>query len=278
MTLASVRIGHSADADDAFIFWGLASGRVRVPGVEFRHYLRDIETLNRWAIRGWIEATAISAHAYGHVWDRYDVMRCGMSLGRGYGPLVVAREKRSLKSLAGKTIAVPGRLTTSYLVLRLALPEFRPLFVGTGEVMEAVADEKAEAGAVIHEGQLTYRAQGLEKVADLGAWCKRRTGLPLPLGVIVIKRGLDAVLYRKVARGIRESIMLAQKESEEALQYASGFAHGMDMKRVARFVKMYAGPDAIDCGSEGRKALEALLKAAYEAHLIRCPARIAFAR
>lgn len=276
--MASVRIGHSADADDAFMFWGLASGRVQAPGIQFRHQLRDIETLNRWAIRGWIEVTAMSAHTYGHVWDRYDVLRCGMSLGRGYGPLVVAREKCSLNSLAGETMAVPGRLTTSYLVLRLALPDFSPLFVPTDKVMDAVLEGRARAGVLIHEGQLTYRAHGLEKVTDLGAWWKRRTGLPLPLGVVAIKRGLDASLYKKVTRAIRDSISLAQQNSKEALDYASQFAPAMDRKQLARFVRMYAGPEAVDCGKEGRRALEALLKSAHHARLLHTPARIVFAR
>jgi len=276
--MASVRLGHSPDADDAFLFWGLATGKVTVPGLQFRHYVRDIETLNRWAIRGWIEVTAMSAHAYGHVWDRYDLLRSGMSLGRGYGPLVVANEKRSLKSLAGQTIAVPGRLTTAYLVLRLALADFKPLFVRYDRVMESVRDGTAQAGVLIHEGQLTYGEHGLQKVADLGAWWKRRTGLPLPLGVIGVKRGIADSTRKQIAQAIRSSITLAHRNPQEALGYAMRFASGMDDKQVERFVKMYSGPDAVDCGREGRLAVQELMKAAYQANLLRCPAKVSFVR
>jgi 1,4-dihydroxy-6-naphthoate synthase len=231
------------------------------------HVLEDIESLNQRARRGELEMTAVSAHAYPFVADRYWVMRTGVSMGDGYGPVVVAREARSLESLRGRSIALPGRLTTAALVLRLHLPEFEPVLMPFDRIPQAVADGLVDAGVVIHEGQLTYGELGLLAVIDLGALWKQRTGFPLPLGLDVVRRDLGLPLARASSEALRRSIEHAETHRDEAMRYALRFGRGLDPGLGDRFVGMYVNRWTVDMGEEGRRALAFLLDRAAAAGL-----------
>jgi 1,4-dihydroxy-6-naphthoate synthase len=255
----AIRVGHSADPDDAFMFWALEAGRVDTRGLEFEQVVSDIQTLNEWALEGRLEVTAISAGAYPHVSDRYVLLPHGASMGDGYGPIVVARDGVDLTDVE---IVIPGRLTTAYLVLRLALGEPRVRELPFDQILDEVRSGRAEAGLLIHEGQLTYRDHGLAKVLDLGEWWLLETGLPLPLGVNTIRRDLGAETIAEVSAILRESIDAALANRAEALEYALGFGRGMDVERGDRFVGMYVNDLTCDYGDEGRQAVRELLERA----------------
>lgn len=274
----TLRFGHSPDPDDAYMFYGFAAGGVQVEvagerGGEIRrwrveHQLEDIQTLNERALSGELEMTAISAHAYPYVAARYQVMRTGVSMGDGYGPIVVAREARTLASLSGALIAVPGLMTTAYLALKLRLAEFRPLLVPFDRILDQVRDGEAEAGLVIHEGQLTFASDGLVKVADLGELWKGETGLPLPLGVDVVRRDLGADLAVAASLALRRSIEYADLHRAEALAYALQFGRGLDDELGGRFIGMYVNDWTRDMGEAGRQALTLLFERGAAAGLI----------
>jgi 1,4-dihydroxy-6-naphthoate synthase len=265
-------LGHSPDPDDAFMFYALA-GEPKIPtqGFRFEHILRDIQTLNDWAKQGELEVTAISVHAYAYVADRYRLLPHGASMGEQYGPIVVAREPMSLDDLAGKTIAVPGLMTSAFLELQLAMgePVPDPLVVPFDEILETVAEGRADAGLVIHEGQLTYPTLGLELVVDLGEWWHELTGgLPLPLGANAVRRDLGEDVMRRLSTLLHASIAYGLEHRAAALEYAGGFGRGLNDDLTDRFVAMYVNDRTLDYGEDGRAAVAELLRRAAEAKLI----------
>jgi 1,4-dihydroxy-6-naphthoate synthase len=259
LKMKTLSIGHSPDADDAFMFYGLASERVKIDGYEIEHVMQDIETLNRRAFRGELDVTAISAAAYPGVAHLYRIMSCGASVGRKYGPIVLAREPLPVAALAGRRIAVPGAQTTAFLLLRLYVPSaFTPVMMDFDRIMESVASGETDAGVIIHEGQLTWQSSGLHRVIDLGEAWMNDTALPIPLGLDVIRRGLDDALMLRVATALKESIVLARTDEDSAVDYAMRFGRGLDRETCRQFVRMYVNADTVDMGSEGTRALEAL--------------------
>jgi 5,8-dihydroxy-2-naphthoate synthase len=273
-----IRIGHSPDPDDAFMFHGLASGKVAVPpGWEIVQVLQDIETLNRMALDGDIEVTAVSIHAYAYLTGRYSLLPCGASMGDGYGPMVVAREPLAPADLASRTIAIPGRLTSAALAMRLALGDVRTEVVPFDRILEGVRDGRFEAGLIIHEGQLTYADEGLRKVIDLGAWWKEQTGLPLPLGGNVIRKDLGAETIATLAALLKASIEHGLAHREEALTYAMDFGRGIGRARADRFVGMYVNEWTRDYGPQGREAIALFLERAAAEGIIPRPVTVEFA-
>jgi 1,4-dihydroxy-6-naphthoate synthase len=272
-----VRVGFSADPDDAFMFWGLASGTVDPRGFEFEPVIEDIQTLNEWSLEGRLEVTAVSLATYPLVQDRYLLLPHGGSMGSGYGPIVVAREKLSLDELRTTEILVPGKLTTAFLVLKMALGDFDSRVLPFDAILPAVAAGGAPAGLIIHEGQLTYLDSGLEKCLDLGEWWLLETGLPLPLGVNLVRRDLGGDAVRQVSAILRESIDAALEHRDEALEYALGFGRGMDSARGDRFIGMYVNELTQDYGDEGRLAVQELLSRAEAAGAYDSPVRVEFA-
>ncbi|MGB2874060.1 MAG: MqnA/MqnD/SBP family protein [Gaiellaceae bacterium] len=271
-----IRLGHSPDPDDAFMFWGLASGEVDPRQFEFEHVLRDIQTLNEWALEGKLEVTAISLAAYPLIQERYVLLPHGASMGTGYGPIVVAREELSPADLRHLEIAVPGVLTTAFLVLRLCLGEFRSREVPFDRIGDEVSSGGADAGLLIHEGQLTYQEAGLKKVLDLGEWWLLETGLPLPLGANVARRDLGAGTLFDVSDVLRESIQAGLDNREEAMEHALRFGRGLDSELADRFVGMYVNDFTCDYGEEGRQAVRELLRRAEEIGAYREPVRVEF--
>jgi len=256
-----IRLAHSPDPDDAFMFYGLASGAVSSGPFEFEHVLADIQTLNDRAARGEYEITAISIHAYPFVADKYALTSCGGSVGDGYGPLVVSREPLTVAQLAGRTIAVPGLRTTAYLVLRLLFDKvpFTPQIVPFDRIPEEVAAGRVAAGLLIHEGQLTYQTHGLQQVIDLGVWWQRRTSLPLPLGGNAVRRDLGDATCRELAALIRQSIQYGLEHRAAAVQHALQFGRGLDTPLADKFVGMYVNDWTLDYGPRGQAAIERLL-------------------
>jgi 1,4-dihydroxy-6-naphthoate synthase len=272
-----IRLGHSPDPDDAFMFWGLAADVVDTRGYEFEHVLADIQTLNEWALEGRLEVTAISLHAYPFVQERYVILPHGASMGSGYGPVVVAPEPRSPSELAELEIAVPGRMTTAFLVLRLFLGrDFRYREVPFDRVLDEVESGRSPAGLLIHEGQLTYGSRGLHAAVDLGEWWLLETGLPLPLGINVARRDLGPDALRDVAEILRESISVGLRRRPEALSYAVGFGRGLDRALADRFVGMYVNERTQDYGEEGRQAVAELLARGEEIGAFGSPVRVEF--
>ena len=271
-----IRLGHSPDPDDAFMFWALAAGEVDARGFEFEHVLRDIQTLNEWALEGKLEVTAISLHSYPFVQERYILLPHGASMGAGYGPIVVAREQLSDDDLRSVEIAVPGRMTTAFLGLRLRLGEFAWREVPFDEIMDEVVSGQAEAGLLIHEGQLTYAAAGLQKVVDLGEWWLAETGLPLPLGVNVARRDLGAEALRELSAVLADSIRAGLDNRERALEYALQFGRGLDDALADRFVGMYVNELTEDYGEEGRRAVRELLRRGEEIGAFNEPVKVEF--
>jgi 1,4-dihydroxy-6-naphthoate synthase len=255
-----IRLGHSPDADDAFMFWALAVNRIDTRGFEFEHVLRDIQTLNEWALEGRLEVTAISLHAYPFVQDRYALLPHGASMGSGYGPVVVARRATTRDELRGLEIAVPGTMTTAFLVLRMYLGDFAYRVVPFDEILDEVKSGAAEAGLLIHEGQLTYQAEGLEKVVDLGEWWLLETGLPLPLGANVARRDIGPDRLHDLSEVLAESISAGLANRREAMEYALGFGRGLDSELGDRFVAMYVNELTQDYGEEGREAVRELMR------------------
>ncbi len=255
-----IRLGHSPDADDAFMFWALAEGRVDTRGFEFEHVLRDIQTLNEWALEGRLEVSAISLHAYPFVQGRYALLPHGASMGSGYGPVVVARRPLAKEDLRAVEIAVPGKMTTAFLVLRLYLGDFSYRVVPFDEILDQVKAGEVDAGLLIHEGQLTYESEGLTKVVDLGEWWLLETGLPLPLGVNVARRDLGDPTLRDLSAVLADSIASGLANREEAMRYALRFGRGLDPALGDRFVGMYVNDLTQDYGDEGREAVRELVR------------------
>ncbi|HUC43754.1 MAG TPA: MqnA/MqnD/SBP family protein [Candidatus Sulfotelmatobacter sp.] len=264
------RIGHSPDPDDAFMYYAIAAGKVDTGGFAVEQVLEDIESLNRRALEGDLEVTALSIHAYAHLADRYALMPCGASMGDGYGPIVVARTPFPLSELASRTIAIPGRLTSAYLALRLYVGAEPPAVVlPFDRILDAVAAGRVDAGLVIHEGQLTYADAGLVKLLDLGAWWTERTGgLPLPLGGNAVRRDLGPASMRALTRMYRDSIAYALDHREEALAYAKDYGRGLDDARNDRFVGMYVNALTLDYGDRGRRSVERFLAEGAAAGLV----------
>jgi 1,4-dihydroxy-6-naphthoate synthase len=279
MSSSSVReisVAHSPDSDDAFMFYGLATNKVRVPGLRFTHTLCDIETLNQKAKEGVYDVTAISFHAYPYIQDKYTLLPSGGSVGDGYGPMIVAPRALSEDAIKNKKIAVPGKLTTAYLVLNLFAPGVDTEVVPFDQIIPQVLEGKHEAGLIIHEGQLSYVKSGLARIVDLGAWWHKKTGLPLPLGGNAIRRSLGPQLMSEVGRALKESIQYALDHREEALAYAMQFARDLDSQLADKFVGMYVNERTIDYGADGREAVRRLLAMGHEAGIIPHQARVEF--
>ena len=264
-----LRVGHSPDADDAFMFYALAAEKVTIEGCEVQQVLEDIESLNRRALRGELEVTAISAAAYPRVADKYRIMACGASVGRNYGPIVISKGIHAVGDLEGKRIGIPGEYTTAYLLLRIYLDlRFTPVFLPFDGVGKAVVDGEVDAGAIIHEGQLTWASQGFTNVLDLGKAWGDDTGLPIPLGLDVVHRRLGDATSRVVVSALEASIRYAIAHEDDALEYALPFGRDIDMDTCRRFVRMYVNQDTVNMGDEGRRALETLYRKALERGII----------
>ena len=269
MTETRITVAHSPDSDDAFMFFGLASGAVETGGIVVDQVLQDIETLNRAAFDGKYEVTAVSFHAYAHLADKYALLPHGASMGDKYGPIVVARQDGGPAGVKGSRIAIPGTLTTAYLALRIYEPDFEYVVVPFDEIQQAVLDGKAEAGLLIHEGQLTYQDEGLRKIVDLGEWWAGRTGgLPLPLGGNIIRRDLGPEMIAKVSKMLHDSIAYALSHRAEAVEYALQFGRGLDRAKTNTFGGMYVNELTLDYGERGRRGLERLMADAFERGLI----------
>src|SRR3954449_5601892 len=263
-----ITVAHSPDSDDAFMFYGLASGAVETHGIEVDQVLSDIETLNRAAFEGKYEVTAVSFHAYAHLVEKYALLPHGASMGDNYGPIVVARQDGA-QAVKGHTIAIPGTLTTAYLALQLYEKDFAHVVVPFDQIEQFVSDGKADAGLLIHEGQLTYGENGLRKIVDLGEWWAERTGgLPLPLGGNIIRRDLGPDMIRKVSKLLHDSIAYALSHRQDAVDYAQQFGRGLDKAKTDKFVGMYVNDLTLAYGERGRLGLERLMSDAYQHGLI----------
>jgi len=266
--MQTIRIGHSPDPDDAFMFYALTTGKVRIPGVGIEHVLEDIESLNRRARTAELEVTAVSFATYLLVADRYRMMDPGASMGKGYGPVLVAREPLDPRAIAEKVVAIPGSHTTAALLLRLYVGDPPLIEVAFDKIPTAVLEGQADVGLLIHEGQITHARMGLVKVLDLGEVWARETGLPLPLGVNVMRRDLGEDVHRRLSQGLRDSIAWAQRNVDEALEYAMRYGRGIDKETCRRFVLMYVNDLTLTLGSEGRAAVERLFGEAQRKGLI----------
>jgi 1,4-dihydroxy-6-naphthoate synthase len=263
-----ITVAHSPDSDDAFMFYGLATNKIRVPGLKFNHTLTDIETLNRKAMDGFYDVTAISFHAYPYLQDKYVMMPCGGSVGEKYGPMIVAPRMMSLDDVKEVRLAIPGTLTTAYLALKLFAPKIETVVVPFDQIIPEVLEGKHQAGLIIHEGQLSYEKSGLYRVLDLGKWWHEQTGLPLPLGGNAIRRELGPELIATINKALKDSIQYALDHREEALAYAMQFARDLDPQMADRFVGMYVNERTLDYGADGKEAVEKLLDMGYKAGII----------
>jgi 5,8-dihydroxy-2-naphthoate synthase len=272
----TITVAHSPDSDDAFMFYGMATKKVRVPGVRFDHTLCDIETLNRKAMEGVYDVSAISFHAYPYVQDKYALLACGGSVGDGYGPMIVATRPFTVAEIRKQCIAVPGTMTTAYLALKLFAPEVQTEVVPFDQIIPQILEGKHAAGLIIHEGQLTYSKVGLNRVVDLGKWWRDLSGLPLPLGGNAIRRDLGKEMIGKVAEALRESIQYALDHREEALEYALQFARDMEPQLADKFVGMYVNERTLDYGPDGREAVRRLLEMGHQAGIIPHEAKVEF--
>ena len=272
-----IHVGHSPDPDDAFMFHALANDKIDTADLKFVHQLQDIETLNRRALKGELEVSAVSIHAYAHLTDKYALLPSGCSMGDGYGPMVVARTKLTLEELRKVKIAVPGTMTTAFLTLKLMLPEgFEYEVVPFDEILDAVEKGRFDAGLIIHEGQLTYQNQGLVLVADVGVWWQEKTGLPLPLGGNVVRKDLGRELMARISAYLKQSIRYALDHRGEAVDYALKYARDMDKPLADRFVGMYVNDWTIDYGPRGREAVRKLLAEALKAGIIPAGVEVEF--
>jgi 1,4-dihydroxy-6-naphthoate synthase len=277
MTKRIITVGHSPDPDDAFMFHALANEKIDTGPYTFRHELQDIETLNRRALKGELDVTAVSIHAYAFLLDKYALLPTGCSMGDRYGPMVVAPRSMSVLELKNAKIAVPGTMTTAFLTLKLLLPGgFAYEVMPFDQIITAVADGKYDAGLIIHEGQLTFQNQGLHLVADLGVWWQEQTGLPLPLGGNVVRRDLGEATIKEVSRLIKESIRYALSHRAEALDYALQYARDMDKGLADKFVGMYVNDWTLDYGPRGREAVRRLLQEGHKAGIIPSPVNVEF--
>jgi 1,4-dihydroxy-6-naphthoate synthase len=269
MTQRLITVGHSPDPDDAFMFYALAHDKLDTGGLRFSHELQDIETLNRRALRGELDVTAISIHAYAQLLDKYALLPSGCSMGDRYGPMVVARRPMKIAELQSARIAVPGTLTTAFLTLRLLLPNgFTYDVLPFDKILGAAKEGRYDAGLIIHEGQLTFQNQGLHLVVDLGVWWQEKTGLPLPLGGNVVRRDLGLDTMRQISRLLKESIRYALDHRDDALSYALKYARDMDKSLADQFVGMYVNDWTLDYGARGREAVRRLLEEGHKAGII----------
>ncbi len=272
-----ITVGHSPDPDDAFMFYALAHDKLDTGDLQFRHVLQDIETLNRRALKGELEVTAISIHAYASLLDKYALLPSGCSMGDRYGPMVVARKPLTIEQLKSARIAVPGTLTTAFLTLRLLLPDgFTYEVLPFDHILGAVAEGRFDAGLIIHEGQLTFQNQGLHLVVDLGVWWQEKTGLPLPLGGNVVRRDLGLPTMRTISRLLKESIRYSLDHRDAALEYALQYARDMDKSLADRFVGMYVNDWTLDYGERGREAVRRLLAEGHRTGIIPNPVNVEF--
>ena len=276
MSASVIHLAHSPDSDDAFMFYALAEGKVDAEDVRYVHQLQDIETLNQRALRGELEVTAVSIHAYAYLTDRYLLFPHGASMGDRYGPKLVSRSPMKRKEVRGCRIAVPGPLTSAYLALRLYEPEFEPVFMPFDQINGSVLRGEVDAGLLIHEGQLTYGAHGLHLVADMGEWWFGETGLPLPLGGNVIRKDLGDELKRKVSRHLRQSIAYGLEHRSSALDHAMRYARGLERKDANTFIGMYVNDWTLDYGERGREAVRAFLNRGVESGIIPHPVTVEF--
>ena len=264
-----IRVGHSPDPDDAFMFYGLSSGKVKLDGIIIEHMLEDIQSLNVRAMNGELEVTAISAHAYPSVAGKYWIMKTGASMGEGYGPVLISKNYHSLEELQGRKVATPGKLTTASLIFKIFSDGIENVDVPFDQIMERVDSGEFAAGVIIHEGQITYAQQGFKKIIDFGELWKSRFGdLPLPLGLDVVRKDLGEVLARKLSAGLRDSIHYGYTHQAEAIPYALQYGRGIDTRLGERFVKMYVSELTVDMGDRGKKALETLFRLGAERKLI----------
>lgn len=277
MTQRIINVGHSPDPDDAFMFYALAHNKIDTGDLVFRHELQDIETLNRRALKGELEVSAVSIHAYAFLLDKYALLPSGCSMGDKYGPMIVARRPMKVNDLKSIKIAVPGTMTTAFLTLRLLLPEkFEYEVIPFDEIIPAVASGKFDAGLIIHEGQLTFQNQGLHLVIDLGVWWQEKTDLPLPLGGNVVRRDLGDATIRQVSRLLKDSIRYSLEHRQDALSYALQYARDMNRDLADRFVGMYVNDWTLDYGPRGRAAVRKLLEEAHRAGIIPAPVQVEF--
>jgi 1,4-dihydroxy-6-naphthoate synthase len=275
--MIDISIAHSPDSDDAFMFYGLATNKVRVPGYRFSHTLCDIETLNRRAMdEAFFDVTAISFHAYPYLQENYTLMGCGGSVGEDYGPMIVSSKRLTPDELGNIKIAVPGTLTTAYLALKIFNPAIQTETVPFDQIIPAIQAGSYDAGLIIHEGQLTYSASGLNKILDLGVWWREKTGLMLPLGGNAIRRSLGAESHKIISKALRDSIQHALDHREEALEYAMQFARDLDVRLASRFVSMYVNERTLDYGADGREAIRTLLKMGHERGIISIKPQVDF--
>lgn len=272
----TINIAHSPDSDDAFMFYGLATNKVRVPSLKFTHTLCDIETLNRKAMEGVYDVTAISFHAYPYIQEKYALMSCGGSVGDGYGPMIVATKALSIAEVKTRRIAVPGTMTTAYLALKLFAPQIATEVVPFDQIIPQVLAGKYDAGLIIHEGQLTYAKSGLHRILDLGKWWRDKEGLPLPLGGNAIRRELGRETIASVSDALKRSIQYALDHREQALNYAMQFARDLDVQSADKFVGMYVNERTLDYGEDGRAAVALLLDLGHKAGVIPQDPRVEF--
>lgn len=264
-----LKVGHSPDPDDAFMFYGLASGKVKLEGITIDHMLEDIQSLNVRAMAGELPVTAISAHAYPYVADKYWIMRTGASMGEGYGPIIVSKKYTTMEELKGKKIAQPGKLTTANLLLQIYFPELERVEIPFDKIIDAVLAGEVDAGLLIHEGQITWADYGLNKLADFGTiWEQETGGLPLPLGLDVVRKDLGEAMAHQLSIGLRDSIAYGYNHQDESIPYALEWGRGISYELGAKFVKMYVSDVTIDMGEAGKRALELLFKKGFERGLI----------
>ena len=271
-----IHVAHSPDSDDAFMFYALADGRIDTEGLEYVHELQDIETLNQRAMRGELEVTAVSIHAYAYLSDRYALLPHGASMGDRYGPRLVGRAPATRADVRGKRIAIPGPLTSAYLALRLYEPDFQPVPTPFDEIEDRVADGEVDLGLLIHEGQLTFAERGLHLIVDLGEWWFGETGLPLPLGGNVVRKDLGTELTRKISKHLRASIAYGLQHRSMALDHAMQYARGLDRSKADTFVGMYVNDWTLDYGERGRAAVRLFLERGVAEGFISRPVTVEF--
>jgi 1,4-dihydroxy-6-naphthoate synthase len=277
MSSRQITVAHSPDSDDAFMFYALATNKIKTGELKFNHLLSDIESLNHKALHGAYEVTAVSFHAYAYLFERYALLNSGASMGDRYGPLVVSDSPMKPTELKGRTIAIPGEMTTAFLILKIFEPDFTPLVVPFDKIFDAVIRKKADAGLIIHEGQLTFSSLGLHKVIDLGEWWHKETKLPLPLGGNVIRKDLGPELISRISQILRQSIEYALAHREEALNYAMQFARDMEPELADKFVGMYVNERTLKYGAAERKAVQMLLDLGHERRIIKQSVQVEFA-
>ena len=274
--MTTIHVAHSPDSDDAFMFYALAAGKIDTEGLTYVHELQDIESLNQRAMRGELEVTAVSIHAYAYLSHKYSLLPHGASMGDRYGPRLVAREPAGRSEVKGKRIAIPGPLTSAYLALQLYEPDFTPVFTPFDAIEDAVVNGDVDMGLLIHEGQLTFAERGLHLVADMGEWWFQETGLPLPLGGNVVRKDLGPELTRKISRHLRDSIAYGLQHRVGALDHAMQYARGLDRSKADTFVGMYVNDWTLDYGERGRQAVRLFLQRGVEAGLVKNPVTVEF--